>query len=150
MWGSMKEVWNCVWGECGGCVKVGESVVGCGEMCGKVRGEPTHSSTSLPSPSTLTRHLFPHPHTHLTLLPTFTWRVYPHFPTFTSHISPHPSYFSSHPPQSPHLSPSLTSPNTCSHSLPMLPHNPHASSNTSPYFTIYPTPKFLFSHLLPN
>ena len=28
----------------------------------------------------------------------------------------------------------LTSPNTCSHSLSTLPHNPHASFNTSPYF----------------
>ena len=34
MWGSMGEVWKSVWGECGGCVEVGESVVRCGEVWG--------------------------------------------------------------------------------------------------------------------
>ena len=107
--------------------------VGGAEKCG---GEHTHSSTSFPTPSTLTRHLFPRfhthptplPHTHLTRLSTLT----SHLPTL-SHTFPHLS--------SP--TPTLTTPDIFPSSPPTLPHNLHASISTSPYFIIYPTSKFL-------
>ena len=110
MWGSMGEVWKSVWGECGGCVEVGESVLGCGEVWG-CGGANTLFHTS-PHTPTLTRHLFPHsPDTSLHIFshspPTS------HLPTL-SHTSPHPSHFS------------FTSP-TVSHTH-------------SPYFLTTPTP----------
>ena len=85
----------------------------------------------------LTRHLFPHspntspPHlyTHLTRLSTLSHTHLPSPRTLS-----HPSHLS------------FTSHNTFPHSLPILPHNPHASSNTSlcsPYFITYPMPEFL-------
>ena len=114
-------------------------------------GEPSRSSTSLPHPHT---HPAPLLHTHLTRLSTLSHTHLPpihtlsHFP-----ISPHsfPHTFSHlHPPPSPTLIPPdtfpLPSPKTSSYSLPTLSHNSHASSNTfpySPYFIIYPIPKFL-------
>ena len=95
-------------------------------------GEPTHSSTPLPTPSTLTQHLYlAPPHSPETSLHTF-----PHSPTTSPHSLTLPTPL--------HLS--FTSPNTFPHSLSILPHNPHASSNTSlcsPYFIICPMLKFL-------
>ena len=96
-------------------------------------------------------HLSPHPphspdtssHTQPTpppRIPTLTQHVFPHFPILNSHFptlshtSPHPSHLS------------FIYLNTFPHSLPILPHNPHASSNTSlcsPYIIIHPMPKFL-------
>ena len=55
VWGEMR---RSVWGECGDCGKVGESVLGCGEVwrsVGKMWGSHTlfyTSPTLLPSPST--------------------------------------------------------------------------------------------------
>ena len=43
----------------------------------------------------------------------------------------------------PHTFPHLSLPPSSPHSLRTLPHNPHTFSNTSPYFIIYPMPKFL-------
>ena len=85
-------------------------------------------------------HLSPHPphspdtssHTHLTRLSTF------------SHTHLPPPHTLSHFPTS--LTLFLHLPNTFPHSLPILSHNPHASSNTSlcsPNFIIYPMRKFL-------
>ena len=135
----MGEVWKSVWDECGGCVEVGESVLGCGEV-----GESTHSSTPLPASSTLTRHLFPHSsntspphfHTHLTRLSTLSHTHLPpphtllhfptplspflHFPTLTSHTSS----------QSPRLLQHFPM-------FPILYYLPHAKISH-------------FSHLLPN
>ena len=122
-------------------------------------GVPTHSSTS-------SLHLYPHPphspdtyfHTHPTPLPhtpppPLTWHVSPHFATLISHLPhsltlPHiPHIFSHTFLTSPHIHFTwhlpFTSPNTFLHSLPILSHTPHASSNTSPYFIIYPILKFL-------
>ena len=129
MWGSMEEVWKSEWSECGGCVEVGK-VCWEAERCGDV-GEPTHSSTPFPTPSTLTRHLFPHS-------PDTSLHTFPHSPPTSPHSLTLPT------PLFPHFS--FTSPNTFPHSLPILPHNPHASSNTSlcsPYFIIYLMPQFL-------
>ena len=123
-------VWKREWGKCGGCVEVGESVLGCGEMWGS---QHTLLHLSPHSPDTSS-------HTHLTPLPRI-----PHSPdtsldTFL-HSPPHTlSHFSSS------LTPFLHLHNTFPHSLPILPHNPHVSSNTSlcsPYFIIYSMPKFL-------
>ena len=128
---------------------MGESVLGCGEVWG-CGGANTlfytsphtlyNHPTPLPTPFTLTRHLFPHssntsppnPHTHLTRLstlphthfrPPHTLSHFPtpltpflhlpqHFPTLTLHASSQPPRFLQH--------------------FPML-----------PYFIIYPMPKFL-------
>ena len=108
----------------------------CGEVwgrCGKVWGDPTHSSTpsptSLPTPSTLTRHLHTHPttlpHTHLTRLSTLP----SHFPT---PLTPSITSPLTHLTPSPHLPQNFSS----------FPNNPHTSSNTSPYFINYPISKF--------
>ena len=97
-------------------------------------GESTHSFTPLPTPSTLTRHFFPHspntspPH-HLTRLFTLS---HTHLPTL-SHTSPHPSHFSSPPP-------TLTSPDTFPSTTPTLPHT------YSPYFLTNPTPPPTLPH----
>ena len=61
MWGSMGEGWKSVWGECGCCVEVGESVLGCGEVLG-CGGVDTLFYISPHSPDTSS-------HTHPTPLP---------------------------------------------------------------------------------
>ena len=92
---------------------------------------------------TLTRHLFAHsPNTsptHLTRLSTLSHIYLPHSLTLphTPHIFPHT--FPHFPPHSPHLTPPLH----LHQYFPTLLHNPHALSNTSPYFIIYPVLKFL-------
>ena len=139
MWEFMGEVWKRVWGECGGCAEVGK-VCWDAERCGDV-GELTHSSTPLPTPSTITRHLF---HAHPTPLPrtlTLTRHVFPHSPPTYPHSltlphthhtfpSPHPILFHTH---SPYF---LTTP-TPLPTLPYAPHLPHAKISH-------------FSHLLPS
>ena len=137
MWGSMGKVWKGVWGECGGCVKVGKSVLGCGAVwgCGGANTlfyPSTHILHTHPTPlPTLTPHLSSAP-PHVS--PNTSLHTFPHSPPNLSHTSPHPSHLSFIPP------------NTFPHSLPILPHNPHASSNTSLcslYFIIYPMLEFL-------
>ena len=93
--GDMGEVWKNVWGECGDCVEVGESVLGCGEVrgCGGSPHTLLHllytSNPTLhthPTPlSTLTQHL---PHTHLTRFSTLS---HTHFANFLTTSTPFPT-----------------------------------------------------------
>ena len=137
MWESMGVVWKSVWGECGGCVEVGESVLKCGEVweCGGANTLFYTSPHTHPTPLlTLTRHLSPAlPHS-----PDMSIHTFPHSPPHTLSHFPTPLTPILHLPQ---YFPTLT-PHTSS--------QPHASSNTSlcsPYFTIYPMLKF-FTYLI--
>ena len=74
--GKYGEVWKSVWGESRDCG--GKGVGMCGEVWESMGGSHTLFyiyPTPLSTPSTLTRHLFPHLHTHPTPLP--------HTPTLT-------------------------------------------------------------------
>ena len=134
-WGGGK-----VWEWCGRLYGVSvEVVLKWGKVCWDAErygdvGEPTHSSTPLPTPSTLDGHLFPHspntspPHSPNTSLHTFSHSppTSPHFPTPLTpflHLSQH--------------FPTLT-PLTFSQPPRLLQHFP-----ILPYFIIYPMPKFL-------
>ena len=115
----MGEVWKSVWSECGGCVEVGESVSGCGEVwgCGSANTlfyTFPHTLHTNPTPlPTLTQHLSPHPHTQLTRLSIL---FYTHLPTLshTRHTfpSPPPTFFHTH---SPYLFTTPTPPPTLSY-----------------------------------
>ena len=122
-------------GKCGRCVGMWEGEEKCVGISGEVWGEPTHSSTPLPTLSALTRHLF-------------------HTPTFTQHLYPTPPHSLSHfpTPLPPLISPDTfpSPPQTLRHTssqpprllqrfpiLPILYHLPHTKISH-------------FSHLLPN
>ena len=62
MWGSMGEVWKSVSGECGGCVEVRESALGCVEIWGSQHTLLNQFSHPSHSPDTSS-------HTHPTPLP---------------------------------------------------------------------------------
>ena len=119
MWGSMGEVWKSVWGECEGCVEVGESALRCGEVWGYREANTLFYA----SPRTL--------HTHPTPFPTLTQHLYPAPPLSLDtslHTFPHS------PPTFPH-SPTLShTPNTFPSPPPTLSHTHY------PYFFTTPTP----------
>ena len=123
MLGCMEEMWKSVWGEGGGCVEVGEGVLGCGKVWGCGRANTLfytspHTLHTRPIPlPTLTQHLSPAP---------------PHSPDTSLHTFPHP------PPTSPN---SLTLPHT-PHTFPhIFPSPPPTLSHThSPYFLTTLTP----------
>ena len=114
---SMAEVWKSVWGECGGCVEVRESVLGCEEVWGRGRANTLF-------------YTFPHTlHTHPTPLPILTQHLSPappHSPDTSLHTFPH---------SLPHTSPHP------SHLYPHFPSPSQILSHThSPYFVTTPTP----------
>ena len=116
MWGSMGKVWKGVWGECGGCVEVEKSVLGCGAVWG------CGGANTLFYTSTHILHTHPTPHpTPLLRTPTrLTQHVSPHFSTLTSHLPT-----------------SLILPHT-PHTFPSSP--PTLSRTHSPYFLTIPMP----------
>ena len=118
---------------------MGASVLGCGEVWENVGGS-THWVHTLfytfPTSATLTRHISPYsPNTSPA-----------HSPNTSLHTNLTPPHTLLHSPHFPHLPP-LTRhlPHLPQH-FPTLTHEPHTSSNTSPYspyFIIYLIPKFL-------
>ena len=134
---SMREVWKCVWGKCGGCGKARESVLGyevvwksVGGGVGKCEGSP-HTLLHLPYTSLHTLHIHPTPlpppphspntsPSHTPHSPDTSLHTFPHslhtFP-HSLHTSPHPSHLSSPLPHT-YLKPSSHLPQ---HSLTLTP-----------------------------
>ena len=133
LWESMGEMWKSVWGDCGGCVEVGKSVLGCVEMWGSqhtllhLSPHPPHSPNTTPL----------HPHTHLSRLSTLSHTHLPHSLTLPHTLTPFlylPQHFPTLTPHTFSLSPRLLQ---HFRKLPILYHSPHAKISH-------------FAHLLPN